>query len=141
LGAGLVAIPVGVAFADGNAHCSRPAKPEDFSAVDAVSYDGTGTCNYPDTTGLASFRVRINLRQEETHWGPLPNEWHNVSGSFSTWSTWAAYNGSRYKSYFMYCSDLNDYTNNFSSRFQYEFVWNDSHETGHTWDSGSIHQC
>jgi hypothetical protein len=119
-----VLFSVSNAMADGVTDCTNPSPPRAWSTSGA-NYDGTGRCT---GTSVDAWRVQVGLSQEDVNWGPIPNDWTYVANSYTTWSTWAAPGGSRYKEGYLSCSMMK---NNWSykSRFRYETVWNDGHDT------------
>lgn len=126
----------GVAQADGLAHCSAPHVPDPGPTW--VTYDGTATCAYGDTTGLATVRANLKLRQGN---GARfrPDTWYTIDET--GYSSWFAYNSSRYLSGFIYCSDV-PYTGDFRGRMRYELHWTDDHLTYHNWESSTVDsQC
>lgn len=62
------------------------------------------------------------------NWGPIPNTMRVVPGSHTGYSSWAPYNGSRYRERLEYCSDLWDNVD-YQAKFRYHLAWSDGHET------------
>ncbi len=127
------------AHATGYVRCPPPAKPVfHTSGSDWIEYYGTGKCDSDGT--MNSWRVKIGLAEEKVNWGPIPNDWVVVSGSYSYYSSWAADGATRYREGDMWCSDLKDDWE-FKAAFRYHIHWTDDHQTYHPNMSEAIRAC
>ncbi len=123
---------VGIAHADGMARCSKPSKPD--AGTGWVDYEGTATCAYGDTTGLATVRAKLQLRQGN---GARfrPDTWYTIDQT--SYTPWFSYAGSYYRGGSLWCSDV-PYSGDFRGRFYYQLHWTDDHQTNHTWQSDTV---
>lgn len=102
-----------------------------------VHYDVNGKCSGED---VDTWRVKVGLAKEDINWGPIPNDWPTVSGSYSSYSTWAARGANRYKENLEYCSDLPDHWK-FKSVSYYQVNYNNGVVDGSRGLSGEKRFC
>ena len=135
LGFVLSPFPSLVASADGVTYCNEPYLPSTVGYY--AYYSGNGHCT---GSSVDAWRVKVGIEQKYVNWGPLPDDWDYVSGSYGSYSTWAAPGAYRYRENNMSCTLIKDNWQ-YRSRFKYETVWSDDHVTYGYYHSDAKELC
>lgn len=99
-GSAMLLVTYGAFFSAASAAegCTSPSVPS--YGPHTIEYWGTARCT---GSNVETFRAKIGVAYEEVNWGPIPNSWKTLSGSYSPYSSWAPRNGSRYLERGFFC--------------------------------------